>query len=118
VHVALLDASSAFDTISHQRILDCLNEREAPPEVIHLIVSLLRNTHFNIKWFGQTTQNPFYPLTGVKQGSILSSFLFAITYDKLIKQIHKNPSGVLINNTFLQILVYADDIILMSTSSN
>jgi len=41
-----------------------------------------------------------------------------MTYDDLIKEIHKIPSGILINNTFLQILVYADDIILISASSN
>jgi len=68
VHVALLDASAAFDTISHRRILDCLIDRKVPQVVIRLIISLLRNTHFNIKWFGQITQQPFYPLAGVKQG--------------------------------------------------
>jgi len=117
-HVALLDASAAFDTISHQRILDTLSSRKVPKNIIHMIMSLLRNTHFNIKWYNQVSKTVFYPLAGVKQGGILSSFLFAITYDELINNIHKIPCGVLVKNTFLQILVYADDIILISSSSN
>ena len=115
-HVALLDASSAFDCISHERILDQLRKRKIPKSLIRLILSLTFCTHFTIRWFGQSTSSPFYPYRGVKQGGCLSSFLFAICYDDLIHEIKQTKSGVFINKTFVQILIYADDIFLTAAS--
>jgi len=59
-----------------------------------------------------------YPTKGVKQGGCLSSYLFSICYDKLIRTIRKSSSGVLLKTLKVQILIYADDIVLCSSSSN
>lgn len=115
-HVALLDASSAFDHISHERIIEQLRKRKIPKNLIRLILALTYNTHFTVRWFGDESQIPFYPFRGVKQGGCLSAFLFAICYDDLILETKNVAAGVFIWDTFLQILIYADDIFLAASS--
>ncbi|RMZ94114.1 RNA-directed DNA polymerase from mobile element jockey-like, partial [Brachionus plicatilis] len=60
------------------------------------------------------TTKPFKIETGVKQGAILSSFLFNIYIDDLIIECLNNELGALIKNLNVSIIVYADDIILIS----
>lgn len=114
--MALLDASSAFDHISHERIIEQLRKRKIPKNLIRLILSLTYNTHFTVRWFGVETKIPFFPFRGVKQGGCLSAFLFAICYDDLILDTKNVAAGVFIWDTFLQILIYADDIFLAASS--
>lgn len=59
-------------------------------------------------WF----DSPF----GVKQGDILSPTLFALFENDLALQIKDANLGVLLDGTKLGILLYADDIILLSES--
>ena len=118
VHIAFLDASSAFDKISHERIIAQLEKRKVPAELIKSILGLTFNTNFKITWFSETTTNKFYPGQGVKQGGCLSAFLFAICYDDLIENIKKTPGGVWMNKYLLQIIIFADDICICATSSN
>ena len=63
----------------------------------------------------------FYPRVGVKQGGVLSGRYFSMCYDDLIEMIQKIGSGVILlclndKKVFLQIIVYADDILLVSKS--
>ena len=62
-----------------------------------------------------------YPRKGCKQGGILSGLLFSACYDDLVHDIESCGSGVLINTVgikyiLLCILIYADDILLVSRS--
>ena len=118
VHVGLLDASAAFDRISHERIENELKRRKVPAELIRFILALTYHTHFFVSWFGDITTTPIYPRAGVKQGGCLSAYLFAITYDILAKMIKSTPAGVPIYGIFLQCLIFADDILLCAITSS
>ena len=57
----------------------------------------------------------------MKQGGILSGIIFSACYDNLVDLIKRTRAGLLLKNsnnlfTFIQILIYADDIILFSRS--
>ena len=117
-HVALLDASSAFDHISHDRIIKELKVRQMPQQHVNFILGLTFQTHFTIKWFGDTTTETIFPGRGVKQGGCLSANLFSICYDVLINMVKQCPAGIVIHGTLIQILVYADDIAIVSASSH
>ncbi|RNA01555.1 RNA-directed DNA polymerase from mobile element jockey-like [Brachionus plicatilis] len=58
---------------------------------------------------------PFKTNIGVKQGGAISPKLFSIYVDELIRQIETDESGTKISLK-LDIIVYADDILLLSTS--
>ena len=53
---------------------------------------------------------------GVRQGSILSPYLYNIYTDKLLHKIRNMNVGTVLYNTSTSITPYADDIILLSTT--
>ena len=116
-HVALLDATAAFDNISWKRIKAQLQKRSVPTYLQSIIFGLMINTSFRIKWNGQASINAFYPTRGVKQGGCLSALIFACCYDDLIRSCKNSNSGIFLNGTFINILIYADDILLTASSS-
>ena len=55
----------------------------------------------------------FWELTGLKQGDPLSPTLFNLALQKVIHSIKMVPSGIKIGKEQLNVLVYADDIVLI-----
>ena len=112
----MLDASAAFDTLSWLRIRDQLIKRGVPIYLIKLCIRQLTSNRISVRG-----TSFIYPRVGVKQGGVLSGRYFSICYDDLIELLRKTGSGVILisfNNKriFLQIIVYADDILLVSKS--
>ena len=58
----------------------------------------------------------FSILNGVKQGAVLSAILFCVYVDDLIKELRRKRDGCWINQRYVGIIVYADDIVLLSPS--
>ena len=52
----------------------------------------------------------------VRQGGVLSPYLYAIYVDDLINELHRSGYGVHIGSVFVGCLLYADDIVLLSPS--
>ena len=51
---------------------------------------------------------------GVRQGGVLSPYLYAIYVDDLINELRSSGYGVHIGSVFVGCLLYADDIVLLS----
>ena len=68
-----------------------------------------------VRWKGSMSDS-FSISNGVKQGAVLSAILFCIYIDGLIKEIRRKREGCWVNGAFLGIIVYADDIALLSPS--
>ena len=115
-HVALLDATAAFDRISWKRIKKELESRNIPLSLQCVIFTLMENTSFRIKWKDQTSNESFFATKGVKQGGCISALIFACCYDELIMECNKSSAGIMLHGTKVSILVYADDILLLATS--
>ena len=115
-HVCMLDASSAFDTVSWGRIRDQLIARKVPLSLIKLCMKQLTSNRISVCGL-----EFIYPRAGIKQGGVLSGYYFAVCYDKLVTLLKVIGAGVIITNSFskrllLFILIYADDIILIAKS--
>ena len=118
-HVCMLDASAAFDSLSWPRIMDQLQERYVPVYLIKLCMVQLISTRISI-----CGTEFFYARAGVKQGGVLSGRFFSICYDTLVKMLRKTGAGTLLKAfkgqraklILLQIIIYADDILLLSRS--
>lgn len=104
VNICSLDLSKAFDKANHYGLLLKLTKRLIPNCLLNLLEVWMSNCFSCIKWHDYYSD--FLKLkTGVRQGSVLSPILFAIYIDDLIST----------NNRF-SIVVYADDILLISPS--
>jgi hypothetical protein len=60
--------------------------------------------------------NSFGINAGVRQGGILSPFLFNVFIDSMIESLAKSGHGIHINGAFLGCIVYADDLLLISNT--
>ena len=82
-------------------------KRRIPIKLLNLLVYWLDNCFSCVKWDG-TLSHVFKLEFGVRQGSVLSPFLFAIYLDDLIDFRRSNYSNF--------VILYADDIMLLSRS--
>ena len=55
---------------------------------------------------------------GVRQGGVLSPILFALYIDDIESALSTSKLGCSINGSYLGCILYADDIILVSTSNS
>ena len=68
-----------------------------------------------MRWNGKFS-NRFQVQNGVRQGAITSPIFYCVYCDELIKILRKKKIGCQIGGEFFGILVYADDIILLSAN--
>ena len=78
-----------------------------------LIVFIYINRKICVKWDDYHSQF-FQGRNGVKQGGILSPFLFTIYTDTLLDELRKSGLGCHIGLTFVGAIAYADDIIILA----
>ena len=82
VYSCFLDASKAFDRVNHWTLFRKLLNRGVPVILIRILLYWYRTQTFCIKW-GSTTSEFFNVSNGVRQGGILSPYLFIVYIDDL-----------------------------------
>ena len=115
VNSCFMDMKKAFDMVKHATLFRKLIDRKVPLVHVRLFIIMYMNQEANVRWKG-TLSDAFSIINGVKQGVVISAILFCIYIDDLIKVLRKNSDGCWIGNTFLGIIIYADDIVLLSPS--
>ena len=58
----------------------------------------------------------FIPKLGVRQGGVASLKLFAIFIEDVVTSVDNTSAGIQIKNTTINIMMYADDIIVVATN--
>lgn len=104
-----LDLEKAFDRVDHDFLWKVLKKIDFPDEFINCLKKLYKNATSTVLFNGFLTE-PFQILSSVRQGCPLSMALFAFYIEPLIRMIDQNINGVLIDNRFLKVVAYADDI--------
>ena len=82
VYVCFLDASKAFDRVNHWKLYYKLLKRGIDKSLVKLLVEWYGTQLFHVKWGGVTTGG-FNVSNGVRQGGILSPFMFNVYIDSL-----------------------------------
>ena len=112
VFSAFIDLSKAFDKVNHFILGNVLLDRDLPIDIVLLVMHYLRNQEAKIVWDGEYGTYHIIDV-GVRQGGILSPFLFKLYIDSMIREISKLEIGCRLGFTRLNILAYADDIVII-----
>ncbi len=112
LHLALLDTRKAFDSVSLNSIQFALRSKGLPEPFINYITSMYRQTCST--W---VCGERISVKRGVRQGDPLSPFLFNIVLDLTLAMLGDRLGYKLENGAMLTHLVFADDVVLVSSSS-
>ena len=108
-----MDMSKAFDRVNHLKLCKILLESNVPADIVFLIFKYLRNQSARIKWggiFGQVRMVG----RGVRQGGILSPYLFKVYIDQVLNRICSQNIGCKLGFFRINIIAYADDLVLLA----
>ena len=115
VYTCFMDMKKAFDMVKHSTLFRKLVERDVPPIYLRLLLVMYLSQTAKVRW-GSSISAEFEIQNGVKQGAVLSAILFCVYMDGLLKELRRNRDGCWINNEYVGVIVYADDIALLSPS--
>ena len=119
LYLLALDYSKAFDSIPHDKLVECLNRMGASGKMIALVASIYLSPKFRIK-IPEGISDEHAQEIGIQQGCPLSPYLYIIAtsclmYDLIrdYKQLeHPPPQG----STY-PALLFADDTLLLSDTA-
>ena len=115
VYCCLLDASKAFDRFHYGELFTLLLSTKMHVKILRLMLDSYVRPSARILRDNVAT-NYFQLLNRVKQGGVLSAKLFTLYIDGLFTELKQSGYGCHINNTYMDALSYADDIILSCPS--
>ncbi len=114
--VAFLDVRKAFDSVSHDTILLAASRLGVPRPLLTYLRELYTGSSTVFQVDGKTSE-PVRTNRGVKQGDPLSSYLFCAVIDWAIASLDNSKDiGVCLNDTTVNCLAYADDVVLVSST--
>jgi len=109
VHAVFLDASKALDRILHMKLFENLIQRKVPMCFVRVLKHWYKEQTMQIKW-GKHFSEPFHVSNGVRQGGVLSPYLFAVNLDDLSNEPNNIKARCYIGEVLLNHLMFADDI--------
>jgi hypothetical protein len=109
VYCCFIDASKAFDKIRHDLLFEILLERKVNPLMIRSLIDSYERQTISTKWLN-TLSEQFQCSNGVRQGGILSPYLYAVYNDILLNRLKEHGIGCWIGNSYYGALSYADDL--------
>jgi len=116
LYCAFIDLTKAFDKVEYNSIWNKLIKIKAGRNVCGMIWQTYKEQVKRVNWDGEFSEH-FQVGRGVRQGSPLSPFLFAIVLDEVVELIRKLNEGCEIIGKKINIIVYADDIVVMGPTS-
>ena len=108
VFTCFLDASKCFDKINHGILFSKMIKRGIPPLLVRVLIYWYTTQTFCVKW-GSVTSSYFNVTNGVRQGGILSPYLFTLYVNDLSEILCNVPCGLHVHNVLINHLFYADE---------
>jgi len=115
VYAAALDISKAFDNVCHAKLFQCFVDTVVPGCIVLVIENWYSKLCVAVRWI-DAISGFFNVMSGVRQGSILSTRSFTVLINIVIVNLRDSGVACSINNIFIKCILYADDIIVLSAT--
>ena len=112
VFTCFLDASKAFDRVNHSILFGKLSNMGIPQFVIRIVSYWYENQPMCVRW-GGIYSTFFCVNNGVRQGRILSPYLFNIYVDDVNVALNAWRVGCCVGKVIINHLMYADDLVIL-----
>ncbi|KAG7196446.1 hypothetical protein KM043_000117, partial [Ampulex compressa] len=116
LHILSLDVASAFDAVSHHAITNALIRTGLPEGFVRYVDRLYARSSTKFEVRGVHSES-FKVCRGVRQGDPLSSLLFCLVVDEVLRAVPSDV-GYEIGDGRVNTLAYADDILLIASTKN
>ena len=117
LYCAFVDLEKAYDTVNRDKLWSVLSEYGVSGSLVNAIKAMYDESKACVRVNGGTS-GYFKIGQGVRQGCVMSPWLFNVFMDKCIRSACQDINGMSIGNTNVQILMYADDAVLVAESMN
>ena len=117
LYTCFVDFKRAFDSVPHAGLFYKLKQAGVGSKFYNIIKSLYSNIDLCVK-VGNERTNFFSSHIGVRQGDNLSPNLFNLYLSDLPSYFDHSCDPVTLNDINLNCLLYADDLVLLSSSKN
>ena len=114
--IAFIDLKAAFDTVDHASLWNILKTLGVPMKLTSLFQKLYANAESCVRVQGKDS-NWFSINSGVRQGCVAAPDLFNSVIDYLMARVIERIPGVSFGNFHLADLEYADDTLILATTT-
>ena len=120
LYVNFVDYEKAFDSLDREALWKLMRHYGIPDKFVTLIKKMYEGMKCRVLLRGGQLTDPFEVKTGVRQGCLLSPFLFLLAVDWVVRQTTSGRRNGIQWTLFRQLedLDFADDLALLSHSQN
>jgi hypothetical protein len=115
VFACFVDLSKAFDRVNYWKLFNYLLDDGVPRCIVSLLAYWYSSQEIFVRWHNYNSA-PFRVTNGTRQGSILSPYLFTRYIRIILLNIVNSNIGCTIGDMFINIIAYADDMVLLAPS--
>ena len=116
LYAAFIDFKKAYDTVDRDLLIRRLKALGINGIFLRNIIAMYKRTEYSIK-FREGNSQPIFSNMGLKQGCPLSPMLFNLYIDDIDEIYDESCSPVEFQDTKLNHFLYADDLVLLSLTS-
>ena len=117
LYTCFVDLQKAFDTVPRSKLFyKLLRDYSIGGKFLQILQEMYKDNQIYVK-LPEGLAKPFTTTISVKQGCVFSPLLFNLYIDKICKIFDSSCDPVSINNTNLNCLLWADDLLLVSESA-
>ena len=113
VFVCFLDLKSAFDKVSYRRLFGNLIDRRVSLYLVQVLKHWYESQLLYVDW-GSYRSSPFGMGNGIRQGSLISSYLFNVYVDQLNVRLKETRIGCQVAGTPTNNFAHVDDIAILA----